>query len=121
VDILGSLAVQAAGHRLRQRLPSSSTIRSFAIAQNMRSPSPGPPPYCKNDNCFVDRRIGPSYANPRATDASSAKMPSPSSMSSRGLRVWMNFFGSQQKLISKTRHGARVTRRYDEAPPRCSA
>jgi hypothetical protein len=28
---------------------------------------------------------------------------------------WVNFFSPQQKLISKTRTGARVTRRYDEA------
>lgn len=31
------------------------------------------------------------------------------------LRLWQNFFNPQQKLLSKTRDGARVTRRYDSA------
>lgn len=31
------------------------------------------------------------------------------------LRLQVNFFSPQQKLISKTRHGAKVTKRYDKA------
>jgi hypothetical protein len=36
------------------------------------------------------------------------------------LRLWVNFFCPQQKLVSNTRLGARVTTRYEEARTRFS-
>jgi hypothetical protein len=33
----------------------------------------------------------------------------------RHLRLYVNFFQPQMKLVSKTRHGAKVSKRYDVA------
>lgn len=73
-------------------------------------------PYRKNDNCFVEQKnwthvrqqVGYArYEGPRAVALLNELYAS--------LRLWVNFFAPQQRLISKTRNGARVTRRYDTA------
>ncbi|MGH9168781.1 MAG: integrase [Acidimicrobiia bacterium] len=73
-------------------------------------------PYRKNDNCFVEeknwsvvrRHVGyPRYDTP-AELAVLAELY-------RHLRLYVNFFQPQMRLVQKTRDGARVRRRYDRA------
>ena len=73
-------------------------------------------PYRKNDNCFVEQknwtvvRQAVGYGRFEGEDAVALL-----NELYGWLRVWVNFFSPQQRLISKTRKGARVTRRYDDA------
>lgn len=73
-------------------------------------------PYRKNDNCFVEeknwsvirRHVG--YAR----YDTSAELTALHELY-RHLRLYVNFFQPQMRLVGKTRDGARVTRRYDRA------
>jgi len=73
-------------------------------------------PYRKNDNCFVEQknwtvvRQAVGYARFEGDEAVNAL----NDLYVR-LGVWVNLFCPQQKLVSKQRDGAKVTRRYDAA------
>jgi len=73
-------------------------------------------PYRKNDNCFVEQKNWPvvrqmvgygRYDTP-------AELRVLDELYSH-LRLYVNFFQPQMRLVSKTRHGAKVTKRYDTA------
>jgi len=73
-------------------------------------------PYRKNDNCFVEQKNWPvvrqqvgylRYDTPMELEVL-AELYS-------HLRLYVNFFQPQMKLVSKTREGASVTKRYDTA------
>jgi hypothetical protein len=73
-------------------------------------------PYRKNDNCFVEQKNFPvvrqqvGYARYDTT----AELEVLTELYGH-LRLFVNFFQPQMKLVSKTRAGAKVTRRYDRA------
>ncbi len=73
-------------------------------------------PYRKNDNCFVEQKNWPvvrqqvGYARYDTAEELEALREL-----YRGLRLYVNFFQPQMKLVSKTRHGAKVTKRFDPA------
>ncbi|MGH2747021.1 MAG: integrase [Actinomycetota bacterium] len=73
-------------------------------------------PYRKNDNCFVEQKnwtvVRQSVGYGRFEGEAALELLNELY---GWLRLWVNFFSPQQKLVSKTRRGARVTRRYDEA------
>lgn len=73
-------------------------------------------PYRKNDSCFVEQKnwthvrqqVG--YARYQGTEDLQAL-----NRLYAVLRSYLNFFQPQMRLVEKTRHGARVSRRYDTA------
>jgi len=73
-------------------------------------------PYRKNDNCFVEQKNWPvvrqqvGYAR-YDTDEQLEVLRELYGY----LRLWVNFFSPQMKLVSKTRRGARVTKTFDRA------
>jgi hypothetical protein len=73
-------------------------------------------PYRKNDNCYVEQKNWPvvrqqvGYARYDTAEELEALREL-----YRGLRLYVNYFQPQMKLVSKTRHGAKVTKRFDEA------
>jgi len=73
-------------------------------------------PYRKNDNCFVEQKNWPvvrqqvGYARYDTAEELDALREL-----YRVLRLYVNFFQPQMKLVSKTRHGATVTKRFDLA------
>lgn len=73
-------------------------------------------PYRKNDNCYVEQKnwthVRQMVGYHRYEGAADVKLLNELY---DVLRLWFNFFNPQQKLVSKTRSGARVTRRYDTA------
>ena len=73
-------------------------------------------PYRKNDNCFVEQKnwtvVRQAVGYGRFEGETAVEVLNELY---GWLRLWVNFFGPQQKLVSKTRTGARVTRRYDKA------
>lgn len=73
-------------------------------------------PYRKNDNCFVEQKNWPvvrqqvgylRYDTPEELEALRELYSH--------LRLYVNFFQPQMKLISKTRRGAKVSKRFDVA------
>lgn len=73
-------------------------------------------PYRKNDSCFVEQKnwsvvrqhVGYArYDTPRELEVLTELYGH--------LRLWVNFFSPQMKLVEKTRDGAKITRRYDTA------
>jgi hypothetical protein len=73
-------------------------------------------PYRKNDNCFVEQKNWPTVRQ----QVGYARYDTPEELACleelyRHLRLYVNFFQPQMKLVSKTRQGARVTKRYDPA------
>ncbi|MEW6058617.1 MAG: transposase family protein [Actinomycetota bacterium] len=73
-------------------------------------------PYRKNDNCFVEQKNWPvvRQAVGYARYDTSAELECLNELYAV-LRLYVNFFQPQMRLVSKTRHGAKVTRRYDTA------
>jgi hypothetical protein len=73
-------------------------------------------PYRKNDICFVEQknwtvvRQSAGYGRFEGEDAVAVL-----NELYGWLRLSVNFFSPQQKLVAKSRKGARVTRRYDQA------
>jgi hypothetical protein len=72
--------------------------------------------YRKNDNCFVEQK---NWTHVRQ-QVGYARYDTPAELACLNelyvvLRLWVNFFNPQQKLVHKTRNGAKVTRRYDTA------
>ena len=73
-------------------------------------------PYKKNDNCFVEQKNGSIVRRIIGRDRYSSKQAY--AILNRIyylLRLYINFFQPVMKLVSKTRHGARVHRVYDTA------
>lgn len=71
-------------------------------------------PYRKNDNCYVEQKNWPvvrqqvgygRYDTPEELEALNDLY--------RVVRLYVNFFQPQMKLVSKTRRGAKVTKRFD--------
>jgi hypothetical protein len=68
-------------------------------------------PYRKNDNCFVEQKNWPVVRQ----NVGYARYDTPSELEVLNelythLRLYVNFFQPQMRLVSKTRHGARVTK-----------
>jgi hypothetical protein len=73
-------------------------------------------PYRKNDNCFVEQKNWPVVRQ----QVGYLRYDTPSELAVlrelyAHLRLYVNFFQPQMKLVSKTRRGAKVTKRYDTA------
>jgi hypothetical protein len=73
-------------------------------------------PYRKNDNCFVEQKNWPVVRQMvgYARYDTAAELGCLSELYS-WLRLYVNFFQPQMRLVSKTRRGATVTKRYDRA------
>ncbi len=73
-------------------------------------------PYHKNDNCYVEQKNWPVVRQ----SVGYARYDTPEELEAlrqlyRVLRLYVNFFQPQMKLVSKTRRGAKVTKRFDRA------
>jgi hypothetical protein len=73
-------------------------------------------PYRKNDNCFVEQKNWPVIRQ----QVGYGRYDTPEELACLNelyshLRSYVNFFQPQMKLVSKTRRGAKVTKRYDAA------
>lgn len=73
-------------------------------------------PYRKNDNCYVEQKNWPVVRQ----QVGYARYDTPAALEAladlyRVLRLYVNFFQPQMKLISKTRQGSKVTKRFDAA------
>jgi hypothetical protein len=73
-------------------------------------------PYRKNDNCFVEQKNWPVVRQNvgYARYDTAAELAALNELYAR-LRLYVNFFQPQMKLVSKTRHGAKVAKHFDEA------
>jgi len=73
-------------------------------------------PYKKNDNCFVEQKNGNIVRRVIGRDRYSSKQAYETlNRVYYILRLYVNFFQPAMKLVSKTRHGAKVHRVYDTA------
>ena len=73
-------------------------------------------PYKKNDNCFVEQKNGAIVRRVIGRDRYSSKQSYETlNRIYYLLRLYVNFFQPAMKLVSKTRHGAKVYRVYDTA------
>jgi hypothetical protein len=73
-------------------------------------------PYRKNDNCFVEQKNWPVVRQ----QVGYLRYDTPAELKALSeiwelVRLWMNFFQPQMKLVAKQRSGAKVTKRYDRA------
>ena len=73
-------------------------------------------PYRKNDNCYVEQKNWPVVRQ----QVGYARYDTPEELGAlrdlyRVLRLYVNFFQPQMKLVAKTRRGAKVTKRFDKA------
>jgi hypothetical protein len=73
-------------------------------------------PYRKNDNCFVEQKNWPVVRQ----QVGYGRYDTPEELEVlrelyECLRLYVNFFQPQMKLVSKTRRGAKVSKRYDRA------
>ncbi len=73
-------------------------------------------PYRKNDNCFVEQKNWPVVRQ----NVGYARYDTPAELQCLNelygsLRLYTNFFQPQMKLVSKTRRGAKLTKRFDRA------
>jgi hypothetical protein len=73
-------------------------------------------PYRKNDNCFVEQKNWPVVRQ----QVGYARYDTPTELEVLRelygwLRLYVNYFQPQMKLVSKTRQGAKVSKRFDEA------
>jgi len=73
-------------------------------------------PYRKNDNCFIEQKNWPVVRQ----QVGYLRYDTPAELDQLNelygyLRDYVNFFQPQMKLVSKTRRGAKVTKRYDQA------
>ncbi|MGH2577322.1 MAG: integrase [Actinomycetota bacterium] len=73
-------------------------------------------PYRKNDNCYVEQKNWPVVRQNVGYGRydTAAELEALADLY-RVVRLYVNFFQPQMKLVSKTRHGAKVTKRFDEA------
>jgi hypothetical protein len=73
-------------------------------------------PYRKNDNCFVEQKNWPVVR--QQVDYGRYDTPAELEVLRElygHLRLYVNFFQPQMKLVAKTRHGAKVRKRFDTA------
>jgi hypothetical protein len=73
-------------------------------------------PYRKNDNCFVEQKNWPVVRQ----QVGYLRYDTPAELEAlrelyRHLRLYVNFFQPQMKLVSKTRRGAKVSKTFDAA------
>jgi hypothetical protein len=73
-------------------------------------------PYRKNDNCYVEQKNWPVVRQ----QVGYARYDTPAELEAlkdlyRVLRLYVNFFQPQMKLVAKTRRGAKVIKRFDQA------
>jgi hypothetical protein len=73
-------------------------------------------PYRKNDNCFVEQKNWPVVRQ----QVGYGRYDTPAELEAlrelyRHLRLYVNFFQPQMKLVSKTRRGAKVSKRFAPA------
>jgi len=73
-------------------------------------------PYRKNDNCFVEQKNWPAVRQQVGylRYETAAELEALRQLYSH-LRLYVNFFQPQMKLVSKTRQGAKVSKRFDRA------
>jgi hypothetical protein len=73
-------------------------------------------PYRKNDNCYVEQKNWP-VVRQQVGYARYDTAPELEALRQlyRVLRLYVNFFQPQMKLVSKTRQGAKLTKRFDLA------
>jgi hypothetical protein len=73
-------------------------------------------PYRKNDNCYVEQKNWPVVRQQVGYGRydTAAELEALRELY-RVLRLYVNFFQPQMKLLSKTRRGAKVTKRFDQA------
>lgn len=124
----GQQRVGTAIHHVRQRLPFpllglDSDNGSEFINQDLagwcrreRITFTRSRPYKKNDNCYVEQKNGSIVRRVIGRDRYSSK-PALETLNRLYflLRLYVNFFQPTMKLVSKTRHGAKVYRVYDTA------
>ena len=124
----GQMRVKTAVHRLRQRLPftllgvdsdnGSEFINQcfYTYCCQERITFTRSRSYKKNDSCHVEQKngnvvrrlVGYDRYTSRAAYQCLARIYD-------GVRLYMNFFQPTMKLVSKTRHGAKVNKVYDTA------
>ncbi len=73
-------------------------------------------PYHKNDNCFVEQKNWPVIRQ----QVGYARYDTPQQLAALRqlyvhLRLYVNFFQPQMKLVEKIRQGSKVTKRFDVA------
>jgi transposase InsO family protein len=73
-------------------------------------------PYHKNDNCYVEQKNWPVVRQ----SVGYARYDTPAELECLNelyahLRLYVNFFQPQMKLVAKTRAGAKVSKRFDLA------
>ncbi len=96
----GQMRVKSSVHRVRQRLPTFTRSRA----------------YKKNDSCHVEQKNGNVVRRLVGYDRYSSKAACQCLERIYGLvRLYMNFFQPTMKLLTKTRHGAKVRKVYDTA------
>jgi hypothetical protein len=124
----GEQRVGTAVHQVRDRLPFpllglDSDNGSEFINQNLANwcrrekiSFTRSRPYKKNDNCYVEQKNGSIVRRIIGRDRYSSKQAYETlNRIYYSLRLYANFFQPAMKLVSKTRHGARVHRVYDTA------
>jgi hypothetical protein len=124
----GHLRVRAAVHRIRQRLPfallgvdsdngSEFINQSFyTYCRQEKITFTRSRAYKKNDSCHVEQKNGNIVRRLVGYDryASKASYQCLDRLYS-DMRLYLNFFQPTMKLVSKTRHGAKVNKVYDTA------
>jgi hypothetical protein len=124
----GEQRVGTAIHQVRSRLPFGllgldSDNGSEFINQNLANwcrrekiTFTRSRPYKKNDNCYVEQKNGSIVRRVIGRDRYSSKQAYETlNRIYNLLRLYVNYFQPTMKLVSKTRHGARVYRVYDKA------
>ena len=124
----GQERVKSAVHRIRRRLPfplrgldsdSGSEFLNFCFnryCQEEKITFTVSRPYKKNDSCFVEQKNGNIVRRLVGYDRYSSKTAYQSLERLYNIvRLYMNFFQPTMKLITKTRHGAKVHKVYDTA------
>jgi hypothetical protein len=124
----GQQRVGTAVHEVRQRLPFpllglDSDNGSEFINQNLATwcrregiTFTRARPYKKNDNCFVEQKNGAIVRRIIGYDRYSSRQAlEVLNRTYYLLRWYINFLQPVMKLVSKTRHGAKVHRVYDKA------
>jgi hypothetical protein len=124
----GQSRVGAALHHMRQRLPipllgfdsdNGTEFINYAMLEYCRREGitfTRSRPYKKNDNAHVEQKNGAVVRrivgyDRYASQAAYAQLRRLYDL----VRLHVNFFQPVQKLVSKSRNGAKVTRRYDKA------
>jgi len=124
----GQERVGGAVHRVRQRLPfpllgldsdnGSEFINQhlFTYCQREKISFTRSRSYKKNDSCYVEQKNGNVVRRLVGYDRYTSKAAYQClERLYDSVRLYMNFFQPTMKLVSKTRHGAKVNKAYDTA------